>query len=232
MRILGIIPARGGSKGIPRKNLALLAGKPLLYYTARAAQQSRWLTRTILSSDNDEIITVGQQLGLDVPFVRPAEFATDDASSVDVVQHALQCVEEEEGKTYDGVCLLQPTAPLRLSQDIDAAITLLQGSDADAVISVAQVDEPHPVKMMVVCDGVMKAFLPDQWHERLRRQQLEPVYSLNGAVYCVRRTVLLEQMSLWGKKTLAYLMPAERSVNIDNPLDIKMAECILDQQTP
>lgn len=227
MRVLGIIPARGGSKGIPRKNLAPLAGKPLLFYTIRAALGSKRLTRAILSSEDHEVRTVGRSLGVDVPFVRPMELATDDASSRAVAKHALLFAEEEEGRQYDAVCLLQPTCPLRESADIDGAIQMLEGSDADAVVSLTQVEEPHPVKMMVVRHGLVQPLLPDQWRETVRRQDLPPTFYLNGAVYCARRAVLVESDSLWGTKTLAHVMPAERSVNIDSPLDLRIAELVL-----
>lgn len=227
MRVLGIIPARGGSKGIPRKNLVILAGKPLLYFAIRAAQGSGYLTRTILSSEDEEINSVGRSLGVDVPFVRPMDLATDQASSQAVAKHALLFAENEEGKHYDAICLLQPTCPLRESIDIDSAIQMLESSDADAVVSLTQVEEPHPLKMMLVSEGVVRPLFPDKWRETVRRQDLAPTFYLNGAVYCVRRSVLLESNSLWGTKTLAYIMPAERSVNIDTPLDVITAKGLL-----
>jgi CMP-N-acetylneuraminic acid synthetase len=160
MQVLGVKPARGGCKGIPRKNLVPLAGKPLLSYTVRADQDSHRLTRTILSTDDDAIVAVGRQSAADVPFGRPAELATEDASSVEVAEHALRLAETEDAKTYDCVCLLQPTAPLRTSTDIDNAIKMLECFDADSVVSVALIDEPHPVKMMSLHDGLIIPYLP------------------------------------------------------------------------
>ena len=227
MRALGVIPARGGSKGIPRKNLIPLGGKPLLYYTVRAAQGSGCLARTILSSEDEEIKAVGRSFGLDVPFTRPSELATDQASSVKVAKHAFEFAENEEGKRYDFMCLLQVTCPLRSSEDIDNAVRLLEASDADSVVSLAKVDDPHPWKMMLVKDGFIHPLFPDRWHERLRRQECPPVFFLNGAIYCVRRSILLERESLWGTKTLPYVMPPERSANIDSMIDLKLAESLL-----
>jgi len=227
LRVLGIIPARGGSKGIPRKNLVSLGSRPLIYYSIRATQGSRRLTRSILSTDDKEIEAVSLSFGADVPFVRPAELATDNATSVAVAKHALESIENAENTRYDFVCLLQPTCPLRTSNDIDSAIGILERSDADAVVSLARVEEPHPVKMMVVANQTISPLFPIQWRETVRRQDLPPVFYLNGAIYCVRRAVLLEQNSLWGKKSLAYIMPADRSVNIDGPLDIRIAESLL-----
>src|ERR1043165_7692073 len=124
IRVLGIIPARGGSKGIPRKNIRLLAGKPLLQYTAEAAQKAKLLTRVILSTEDEEIAEVGRRCGLEVPFLRPANLATDTTPTLDVVQHLVQTL-EKTGARYDAICLLQPTAPLRERGQIDACIELL-----------------------------------------------------------------------------------------------------------
>lgn len=227
MRTLGIITARGGSKGIPKKNLALLDGKPLLCYTIKAAQASKKLTRIILSSDDNDIVKFGRQMGVLVPFIRPPQLSDDDAASVDVASHAFQFLEAEEDLPYDLIFLLQPTAPLRTGEDIDASIELLEHSDADSVVGVVKLEEPHPAKLMTLKDGILVPFFINRWNEKLRRQQLEPVYRVNGAVYCVRREVLLRDKSLWGTKTLAYIMPPERSVNIDTNLDLMLAELIL-----
>jgi CMP-N-acetylneuraminic acid synthetase len=227
--VLGIIPARGGSKGIPRKNLAPLANRPLLYYTIRAAQLSQRLTRTIVSTDDTEIRAVALSFGADVPFIRPADLATDSAPSVAVVRHALEFIEATEDRVYDFACLLQPTCPLRAADDIDSAVKMIENSDADAVVSLARLEEPHPFKMMLVQDQLISPLFPDRWRETLRRQELPPVYYLNGAIYCVRRAALLEQNSLWGKNTLAHIMPADRSINIDSPLDIRLAECMIQE---
>ena len=227
MRVLGVIPARGGSKGILRKNLVPLAGKPLVEFTIRAALGSTCLTRTILSSEDPEIIAFARSLGVDVPFIRPLELAADDASSLAVARHALLSAEDEDGTQYDIVCLLQPTCPLRESADIDSAVQMLKDSDADSVVSLTRVEDPHPVKMMLVSEDVVHPLFPDKWHETVRRQDLPPVFYLNGAIYCVRRAILLERGSLWGGKTLAYVMPADRSVNIDSVMDLRMAESML-----
>lgn len=230
-RILGIIPARGGSKGIPKKNLALLCGKPLVYYTIQAAMASSRLTRTILSSDDPEIIKVGEYYGVEVPFMRPSELATDVASSAEVAKYSLERIESEDGKPYDYVCLLEPTSPLRTSEDIDGAIELLLAAQADAVVSVSRIEAPHPVKTLVIEGGLLRPFLPGRWGPNLTRQELEPVYAVNGAVYCVERNVLLESTSFWGRASIPYIMPAERSVNIDTWLDLKLAEALMQNGT-
>ena len=228
-RILGVIPARGGSKGIPRKNLALLGGKPLLYYTIEAVVGSSCLTRTILSSEDAEIVQLARGYGIDVPFIRPVELASDSATSSQVAKHALEAVEVQEGKRYDYVCLLEPTCPLRTSGDIDAAVELLLDSQADAVVSVFRIEAPHPAKMLVIADGRLKPFLPDRWRHNLLRQDLEAVYAVNGAVYCVKRDILVQSNSFWGFSTMPCIMPLERSVNIDTWLDLKLAEHLMGQ---
>ena len=154
LNVLGVIPARGGSKSIHRKNLVQLAGRPLIDYAIKAANESRCLTRTILSTEDEEIRKVAKLCGGDVPFIRPFDLATDEAPSVAVAQHALEYMEKEDRRTYDLMCLLQPTAPLRTSEDIDSAITMLINSDADSVISLTQVTEPHPAKMICLSDGL------------------------------------------------------------------------------
>ena len=227
MRVLGIIPTRAGSKGVPRKNLAQLRGRPLIYYTIRASQESRRLSRTVLSTEDQQIAAVGRRYGMDVPFLRPAGLAGDGAASVDVVVHGLTTIEELEAQRYDCVVLLQPTAPLRIARDIDAAIGLLERSGATSVVSVTRLEEPHPVKVMTVKAGVLSPFLPEYWRETMRRQELPAVYRLNGAIYCVKRDVVINEKSLWGKRALPYEMPPERSVNIDTRMDLMVAETVL-----
>lgn len=226
-RILGVIPARGGSKGLPGKNLALLRGRPLICHCLTAAADSSLLTRTIVSSDDPEIIRIARQNGADVPFTRPAELATDEASSAGVAQHALRALQQQAGEEFDYLCLLQPTTPLRTAADIDQALRLLLESKAEAVVSVCRVREPHPVRTLRVVDGKLTPFLPHLWQHHLRRQDLPAVFAPNGAIYGVCVEVLREKGSLWGSITLPYEMPAERSVNIDSARDLAFAEFLL-----
>lgn len=227
-KILGIIPARGGSKGIPRKNLIPLLKRPLISYTIEAALESRHLSRVIVSTDDKEIALVCKELGMDVPFMRPSELATDSALSLHVMQHALREMEQLDGERYDVVVMLQPTTPLRLSSDIDAGIELLLESGADSVISVVDVGAYHPLRMKrVIQNGWLTNYI-DQGHEDMRpRQQLPPVYIRNGALYITWRNVLLEQNSFTGRDCRAHIMPAERSVNIDTEFDLVLADYLL-----
>lgn len=227
IRTLGVIPARGGSKGIPKKNIYPLAGLPLIAHTLKAAKASRRLTDCIVSSDDPKIIRVSKKYGGKAPFIRPKGLATDRANSLNVLRHAVQFMEKKQGKSYHYVILLQPTSPLRTAKDIDQCLKLLSQSKADSIISVCQVEDPHPGKMMQIGKGFLKPLMPKWWREGVRRQELPPVFFLNGAIYGVRRDVLMRTNSLWGKKSLPYLMPAERSVNIDSLHDVLLAETLL-----
>lgn len=228
MRVLGLIPARGGSKGVPRKNLKSLGGRPLLFYTARAALASQRLARTILSTDDPEIAALGREYGIEVPFLRPAELARDDSPTLPVAQHALRWMEEREGEAFDALCLLQPTNPLRRAKEIDECIALLEQSGADAVATVLPVPPEHNPHWVYFRepDGTLRlstgeaAPIP-------RRQALPPAFHREGSVYVVRRDVLLERNSFYGDRFIGYEVSAERSVNIDTIEDWQRAEAIL-----
>lgn len=224
MRVLGVVPARGGSRAIPGKNLAMLGGRPLLAWTAEAALASS-LARVVLSTDDPAIAEAGRALGLDVPFLRPAVLATDDAASIDVVLHALDAVAADD-EPYDAVMLLQPTSPLRTVADIDAAIALLGSSGADAVISVVDVGGHHPARMKWL-DGDRLIDPPfAEEVENQPRQTLRPMVIRSGAVY-LTRTDVLRRRTFKGDDCRALVLPAERSINLDVPLDLRVAEAIV-----
>jgi CMP-N,N'-diacetyllegionaminic acid synthase len=227
VNVLGIIPARGGSKGIPRKNVRLLAGKPLLQYTADAARAARRLTRVILSTEDQEIAEVGRQCGLEVPFLRPPELARDDTPTLPVLQHAVAAL-EKAGERFDAICLLQPTAPFRRTEDIDGCIDLLIKTGADSVVTVLPVPPEHNPHWVY--------FRNDQGLLRLstgedapipQRQLLPPAFHREGSVYVTRRDVLMERNSLYGSKVAGFLIEASRSVNLDTAEDWARAEAIL-----
>jgi CMP-N-acetylneuraminic acid synthetase len=219
MRVLGIVTARGGSKGIPRKNVVPLLGKPLL-----AAQR---LTRTVLSADDEEIAEVGRAWGLEVPFLRPPELARDDTPTIPVLQDVVRKL-EASGEHYDAILTLQPTTPLRCPEDIDGAITLLEQTGADAVISFVDVGEKHPARMKFLgADGrVIDPPFAEQW-EGQRRQDLVKMYLREGSIYLTRHDVLMLQHSLQGQDCRAWLVPVERACNIDTPFDLFLAAQIL-----
>lgn len=215
--ILGLIPARGGSKGIPGKNVRPLAGKPLIQYACEAARGSRLLSRTIVSTDCARIAEAASNARVEVPFLRSAELATDTTPMADVIYHAIQWMELNEGKGPDIVVLLQPTAPLRQSHHIDEAIQLLVDGEYDSVVSVAPIPQHYnPHWQFVVEDGQLQVFTGEPLSEIVtRRQDLGTTYTRNGAIYGFQREVLDKTGSIYGNRCAAYLMPAELSINLD-----------------
>jgi CMP-N,N'-diacetyllegionaminic acid synthase len=224
-RILAIVPARGGSKGLPGKNIRILAGRPLLSWSIGAARQSRYVDHVALSTDSREIADVAVQEGLEVPFFRPACLATDDARSFDALLHALDWF-EREGESFDLVVWLQPTSPLRTPGDINRAIELYFDKKADAIVSVCETDH-HPWWCNTLPgDGNMGGFLrPEVLNTN--RQELPVHYRLNGAIYLGAPDFLRREQSFFGAGTYAYVMPRERSVDIDDLLDFRLAEQLL-----
>lgn len=229
MRVLGIVPARGGSKGIPRKNIRLLGGKPLLQYTAEAAKQATRLERTLLSTDDREIAELGERLGLWVPFLRPPELARDDTPTLDVLLHLVEWL-HQNGMGYDAYCLLQPTTPFRTVQEIDAAVELLAQSDADAVVSVIPVPKHyHPAwQMKIAGDGALVLWNDGSLnHIVTRRQDLSQTYIRSGSIYVMRDATLREKKSLYGDKCLPFLVSTDRHINLDMLDDWARAEEML-----
>ncbi len=224
MRVLGVIPARGGSKGIPRKNLHPVGGRPLLAWTIDAARGARGLSRCVVSTEDDEIAGVARSFGGDVPFLRPAELATDETPGSAPILHALDEVEARDGASYDAVMCLQPTSPLRTSADIDAALALLDDEVA-AVISVAPARH-HPLWMRTMDERgrllpLSGSSLP------ARRQDLPRAYVLNGAVYIARQHEFRAARTFHLEGARAYVMPEERSIDVDTPLDAQIAGMLL-----
>ena len=227
--ILGLIPACGGSKSIPRKNIKLLAGKPLIAWTIEAALKSQKLTRVIVSTDDAEIAEVARKWGAETPFLRPAEFSGDDSSSISVVLHAIHWFEEQERFLPDYVLLLQPTSPFRKAQDICAAMELMEARQSVAVVSVIEAAKHPYLCKRILSDSTLADFVASDL-AYLRRQDLPPAYALNGAIYLNRRESLLRDRSFWPSGTLAYVMPTDRSLEIDTPWDWRLAELILRDQ--
>lgn len=230
MEILAIIPARGGSKGIPRKNIHLLANRPMLAYTAEAALKSQKLSRYVLSTEDKEIACVGRDMGIEVPFLRPGDLAQDDTPGIDVIQHVVRELVKTEGYQPDAVMILQPTSPLRTWRHIDEAIALYCNSDADSLVSI--VETPHqynPYSVMQIEGGYLNAFL--DYPERNNLRQKKPIfYARNGAaIYIVDINVLMKQNTLFGDKLIPYKMDKRSSIDIDDMLDLKIAECLLEK---
>ena len=230
-RILALIPARGGSKGVPRKNVRLVFGKPLIAYTIEIAVAAKHLFhRIIVSTDDEEISAVSKQYGAEIPFIRPDKLSGDLVPTLPVVQHAVQFVEQQDDILLDWVFILQPTDPFRTVKDLEKGLELALSGPCDSVISVVRVYETHPVFMKRIKDDQLINFGVEA-PEGTRRQDCEPpAYMSNGAVYLTRRDVIMEQNSIWGTVTRPYIMPAERSVNVDSELDLKLIEVLMKEQ--
>jgi N-acylneuraminate cytidylyltransferase len=226
VKILGIIPARGGSKRIPRKNLKEIAGRPLLYYTIEAVKASRYLSEIIVSSDDDEIIEYAKSQGVKVPFKRPAHLATDQASSYDVVLHALNFMERHTAVIYQYVCLLEPTAPLRRTKDIDGAIEKLLDSDCDSLISLISSSSPYRIRY-IENDKVRLAF-PDEFQKFIKDKSRYPkAYIPGGGLFISKTESLRFQSSLTPAKTIGYIMSNFLGLDINTKDDLIIAECLL-----
>ena len=223
---LGIIVARGGSKGLSGKNLLLLAGKPLIVHTIEAAKGARTLSRVILSSDDDEIMAAARRAGCEVPFRRPAVLAGDRSSTVDVALHALDWLEEKDDHRPDVVVLLPATAPLRRAAHIDGAVQALrEDPSAEAVVAVTRPDYP-PQWMIRVTEGRLSWLFPEGARAD-HRQELPPAYQPNGSIYAIRVPVLRAQRTFYPEQTAPYIMAREDSINIDDAMDLRLAELLL-----
>jgi CMP-N-acetylneuraminic acid synthetase len=227
-KILAVIPARGGSKGVPGKNIRPIGGKPTIAYTIEAALAVRHiLWRIIVSTDDEKIAHVARQCGAEVPFMRPADLAGDQVPTLPVLQHAVKFIEHQDGLTLDWVLLLQPTAPLREAQDIEAALNLARNGNCDSVISVVQVFAEHPILMKRIEDNQLLPYCVEEKEGTRRQDYQPPAFMRNGAIYLSRRGVLMEQNSIWGRTIRPYIMPPDRSVSIDSEIDFKLVEIML-----
>lgn len=227
--VVGLITARGGSKGIPRKNVKLLAGKPLIAWTIEAALKSGKLSRIIVSTDDDEIIQVAQAWGAETPFVRPTEVSQDNSPHILAVEHAIHWLEEHEHTRPEYILLLQPTSPLRMAEDINAAIEIAAGNQAEAVVSISETKHHPYLTKHILPNGLLADFVSTDL-SYLRRQDLPPAYAINGAIYLNRSDSLLNARTFLPPNTYGYVMPLERSLDIDSPWDFYLTELILNHK--
>ncbi len=226
MKVLAVIPARGGSKSIPHKNIVSVGGKPLIAWTIEEAQRSKHIDRLIVSTDSDQIAEIAVEYGAEVPFKRPAELAADDTPGIEPIIHAVRWLEENQEYKPDCVMCLTPTSPLRSSADIDIVVELMDQKGTDAVVSVV-LAKHHPYWMKSISStGFMLDFLAQEDFIP-RRQELPPVYALNGSIYLARREILLEKRTWYTSKTYAYVMPEDRSIDIDSQWDLKLATLMM-----
>lgn len=225
--ILGIIPARGGSKGVPRKNIKLLAGKPLIAWTIEEAKKSQYIDRIIVSTDDDEIAKVSRDYGAETPFIRPQELATDEAKSNDIILHTLHWIEHNEKMQYNAFIFLQPTSPFRSTKHIDESIKKFYHDDfSDALVSV-KISKDNPYWMKKINSrGYLTNFMSGQ-KIPTRRQDLPDVYTLNGAIYIASWNFFKNHKNFYASNCQFFLMDKWSSVDIDEEIDFKLAECLI-----
>lgn len=229
--ILALIPARGGSKGIKNKNIRELLGKPLVAYTIESALRSKYIDRVIVTTDDQIVAKISKDYGAEVPFIRPEELARDDTPGIEPILHGIKWLEENENYRSNYVMCLQPTSPLRDSEDIDRAIEILMDRQAISLISVCEADQ-HPYWMKKIEDGLLKSYMDvDLETKYFRRQELPKVYTLNGAIYISKTESLLKNRSFYSENTIPYIMTKEKSVDIDDIIDFKLVELILKERT-
>lgn len=222
-KVLAIIPARGGSKGVLRKNVRLLAGKPLIAWTIEEAKKSKYIDRLILTSEDDEIVETAKTYGCDVPFIRPNELAEDTTPGIEPILHAVERI-----KGYDYIVLLQPTSPFRLVEDIDGCIERIIETQSPTCVSVTGVDSSPYWMYTVTKQGAMQPLI-EQEGLTAQRQDLPVVYSLNGAVYVAGIDYLKASRSFLTKDTTAFVMPSDRSYDIDTEDDFLWCEWMMNQ---
>lgn len=218
---LAIIPARGGSKRLPRKNVLDLCGKPLIAWSIKAGLNSKYIDKVVVSSDDDDILNISLNFGAET-IKRPIDLANDTATTFDAIKHTIENVEK-----YDYIVLLQPTSPLRNEKHIDEAIELLEKKKADAIVSVCEMDHSPLWSNTLPKDGNMSNFLKDEILNK-RSQDLEKYYRLNGAIYICKTEKLIENKSFFLKDNIfAYIMNRKSSVDIDEEIDFKIAEVLI-----
>lgn len=226
--ILAIIPARGGSKGIPKKNIKSFNGKPLISFTIEEAKKSKYIDRIVVSTEDEEISKICQKYGAEVPYARPMELAKDDTPTIDCIIHMLKWFEENEHYVPDYVCLLQCTSPLRTSNDIDSAIDKMINLGMDGIVSICEA-EVNPYWTNVFVEEKLEYFI-ESGKKITRRQELPKVYRVNGAIYILRTNVLLEKKTFEPDNITGHIMSPESSIDIDNSIDFKLAELIIKER--
>ncbi len=229
-RDIAVTLARGGSKSVPRKNIRPIRGVPLIAYTIAEATRSKYITKYVVSTDDEEIRQVAIKYGAEAPFLRPEELATDTASSLGAIQHAVSWIEKEEDQKYDYIVELMATNPMKTVDDIDTAIKKLIDTGADSVIGVEKLEDHHPIRIKKIVDDKIVDFCLEEIPET-RRQDLKPdAYIRNGAIYAVRRDLLMEHNSRYGtENSRPYIFDPGRSVNVDTEIDFLVAETLLDK---
>jgi CMP-N,N'-diacetyllegionaminic acid synthase len=229
LKILAIIPARAGSKGLPGKNIKELNGKPLINYSIEEAKKSKFINRIIVSTDGVDIANVAQNCGAEVPFLRPKYLATDSALAIDNYKYTLKRLKEESNYVADILVILQPTSPLRIVSDIDKSIDLFIKKNADSVISLCKTENPVERLRKVTKLGKIENYNQGRFIIK-NRADYEDVFYPNGAVFVIKPKLLFEKSTYYSNNSYAYLMPRERSIDIDTQFDFDMAEFIVQRR--
>lgn len=228
--MIAIIPARGGSKGLPGKNIKPLCGKPLIAYTIEAALQAKYIERVIVTTDSEEIAAVSIKFGADVPFIRPMELAGDTSSAVDVYLHAIDFLQDEMHQEIDKFMVLLPTAPLRTAANIDSALGEFYAKKADTLISMKEAETPISWYYDMDAAGRVKSIGLDTGKAVKNRQSNKQYYIPNGAIYILDSKLLREKRTYYNSNTIAYIMSAEESIDIDHALDFEIAELLMQKR--
>jgi len=226
--ILAVIPARGGSKGLPRKNILPLSGKPLIAWSIEAAKESQYIDKFIVSTDDKEIADVAKLYDCEIPFLRPDYLALDDTPSSDVIIHSIEYF-AKKNIHFDYFILLEPTSPLRNSQDIDRAMEILNANreKADSIVGVSKVEAAHPVfDVRINATGLIEPYKCKNF-ELFKRQDIEPLYFFEGTIYISDTKVFLKQKSFYHERSMPYNVPRWKSLEIDNMLDLLIAETLI-----
>jgi len=226
--MLAIIPARGGSKGLPGKNIKLLGGLPLICHSIKAALKSNLIDRVIVSTEDNEIASIAKDCGAEVPFMRPANLASDASMVMDAYLHAVDFVAKENSKPVQSFVALLPTVPLRAHEDIDNAIKIFNDKNAKSVISVVEAPIPLHWNMRITKEGILENY-SSEFNAIKNRQELEKTYVHNGAIYIFRTEILRLTRQYYTEKTFPYIMPRNRSADIDDLLDFEWAEYLLNK---
>lgn len=226
--VIAIIPARGGSKGLPGKNLRSLCGKPLIVWTIEKAQRARHVDVILVTTDSGEIAEVARMRGAAVPFLRPAELATDRASTYDVIRHALEYYRDVEGREFHYTALLEPTSPLREDDDVDRMLSKLHGRarDFDAIVSVGEVTEHPSIMKRLAPDDTVAPFCPDLV-QASRRQDNAPAYFPFGVAYIAKTAALLEENTFYTRRCLGYPIKRYQNYEIDDIHDLLCVESVM-----
>jgi len=225
--ILGIIPARAGSKGLPHKNMKLFCGKPLISWTIEAALTSKYIDKVMVSTDSLEIAKIANQYGELAPFIRPPFLSTDTALSIDVIRHVCEYSKEQYAKEFDYISLLEPTSPLRETSDIDNAIFILNTKNGSSIVGISETESQNPAFLVKKDTENFISWYDTSQSIGIRRQEIDPIFYLEGSIYVSERDKLFEENSFYHDETIGYTMSKDKSLEIDDEFDFIMAEALM-----